>query len=67
MWGKGNPPTLFVGMLIGATTVTAWRFLNKLCNPIPGYISGQNHNSKRRMHPSVHHNTIYKSQDVEAT
>ena len=28
---------------------------------------GENHNSKRYMHPKIHHNTIYNSQDMEAT
>ena len=27
----------------------------------------ENHNSKRYMHPNVHCNTIYNSQDIEAT
>ena len=36
-------------------------------NPTPGHISGENSNSKRYMHPSVHSNTIYNSQDMEAT
>ena len=34
-------------------------------NPIPGHISGENHNSKRYMHPKVHSSTIYNSQDME--
>ena len=36
-------------------------------NPIPRHISGENHNSKRYMHPNVHCSTIYNSQDMEAT
>ena len=32
-------------------------------NPTPGHISGENHNSKRCMHLSVHCSTIYNSQD----
>ena len=31
------------------------------------YISRENHNSKRYMHPNVHCSTIYNSQDMEAT
>ena len=27
----------------------------------------ENHNSKRYMHPNVHHSTIYNSQDMKAT
>ena len=33
---------------------------------IPGQTPGENHNSKRYKHPSVHCNTIYNSQDMEA-
>ena len=36
-------------------------------NPTPGHISGENSNSKRYMHPSVHSSTIYNSQNMEAT
>ena len=54
---------------------TVWRFLKKLknrtaiwsSNPTPGYISRENHNSKRYVHPTVHFCTIYNSQDTEAT
>ena len=31
-----------------------------------GHISGENHNSKRYLHPSVHCSTIYNSQNMEA-
>ena len=30
-------------------------------------IFGENHSSKRHMHPSVHHSGIYNSQDMEAS
>ena len=56
---------------------TAWKFLKKnynknratiwSSNPTPVHISGENHNSKRYMHPNVHCSTIYNSQDMEAT
>ena len=36
-------------------------------NPTAGHISGENHNSKRHMHPNVHCRTVYNSQDLEAT
>ena len=38
-------------------------------NSTPGYISKENKNtnSKRYMHPNVHHSIIYKNKDVEAT
>ena len=57
---------------------TAWRFLKKLEKELPYdpaiprlgiYISGkdENSNSKRHVHPNVHSNTTYNSQDMEAT
>ena len=36
-------------------------------NPTPGYISGENHNSKKYMDPNILCSTIYNSQDMEAT
>ena len=36
-------------------------------NPIPRYISGENHNSERHRHPNVQCNTVYNNQDTEAT
>ena len=36
-------------------------------NPTPGHLSGEKHNLKRYIHPSVHHSTIYNSQYMEAT
>lgn len=36
-------------------------------SPAPGHISGENPNSKRNIHSSVHSSTVNKSQDVEAT
>ena len=35
--------------------------------PTPGHVSGENHNSKRCMPPSVHISTIHNSQDMEST
>ena len=54
---------------------TVWSFLKKtknrttiwLSNPTPGHILRENHDLKRYMHPDVHCNTIYNSQDMEAT
>ena len=43
---------------------TVWRFLNKLKMELsydPGHISGENYNSKRYMHRSVHCSSIYNS------
>ena len=36
-------------------------------NPTPGYISGENHNSKRYIHPYLHCSTIHNSQDMGTT
>ena len=36
-------------------------------NPIPGHLSGENHNSNRYLNPNVHCSSIYNSQDMEAT
>ena len=41
------------------TTIWPW-------NPTLGHLSGENHNVKTYMHPNVHCNTIYNSQDMEA-
>ena len=38
-----------------------------LSGPASRCVSGENHNSKACMHPSVHHSTIYNSKDMEAT
>ena len=76
MWRKGNPPTLLVGMYIGAATMensmevpqkTKNRVAIWSSNPIPGHISVENSNLKRYMHPNVQGSTIYDSQDMEAT
>jgi len=42
-----------------------WRFLKR--DPTPEYISGENHNMKTFMPPSVHSSTIYNNPDMEAT
>ena len=53
-----------------------WRFFKKLNIELPynqasnstiGHIPWENHNSKRYKYPNVHSNTIYNSQDMEAT
>ena len=57
---------------------TVWVFLKKLkielsynpsSNSTPGYFckENKNANSKRYMHPNVHCNIIYNSQDIEVT
>ena len=36
-------------------------------NPTPGLLSGENYNSERYMHPSVHSSTIHNNQEAETT
>ena len=36
-------------------------------NATPGHIPREEHNYERSMHPNVYCNTIYNSQDMEAT
>ena len=76
MWRKGNPPTLLMGMQIGAGTMensmgipqeTKNRVAIWSNNPTLGHIPKQNYNSKRYMHPYVHSSTIHNSQDMETT
>ena len=77
MWRKQNPRPLLVGMKIGAATVeNSMEVSQKIknwttiwpTNPAPGYISkNKTTNLKRCMHPNVHANIIYNSQDMEAT
>ena len=38
-----------------------------LNNLTSGHLSKENHNLKRYIHPNVHCNTVYNSQDMEAT
>ena len=63
MQRKGNPPTLLVGMQIGAASTensmevpqkTKNRVTMLSSNPTPGHIPRENHNSKRDMHHNVH-------------
>ena len=54
---------------------TVWTFLKKTgnrtviwpSNPTAGHTHRGNQNWKRYVYPSVHHSTIYNSQDMEAT
>ena len=73
---KRVPPTLLVGKKVGTVTMentmedpqeTKERATIWSNNPTPGHISGENYNSKRYMHPSVHFSIIYNSQDTAAT
>ena len=50
------------GGYLGKTRTTVW-----LRNPTLGHIPGENHNSERCMHPSVHCSATYHSQDMEAS
>ena len=79
VWRKRNPHTLLVEMQIGKATVedsmeVPYKNKNKntvtirSSNPTTGDISGkgENCNSKRHTHLSVHGSTIYNSQDKKA-
>ena len=74
MCRKGNPPTYgyvnwhnYYGEQYGGSSKTKNRTIVGLSNPTPGHIPGENHHSKRHIHPNVLCNTIYNSQDMEAT
>ena len=43
------------------------RFSPHPLSPTPGHISGENHNSKRYVHPSIHSSSAYNSQDMKTT
>ena len=71
---KGNPPTKLVGILTGAATmensmVVPQKTKNSVAiwssSPTPGYISSQNYNLKRHMHPYAPCSTMYNSQEME--
>ena len=50
--------------------VTLSLLVSLVCIPssgIAGYTHRGNQNVKRHMYPNVHHNTVYNSQDMEAT
>ena len=73
---KEKPLTLLVGMQTGIATMKN-RLLKtqqierraniRYGNSTPRHIPRQNCNLKRYMHSHVHSNTIYNSQDKEAT
>ena len=75
MWRKENPPTLLVGMQVDEAIMeihveVLYKTKNgntiESSNPTPVYLSRENHNLKRYMHPNGHFSTIYNSQDMEA-
>ena len=60
IWRTSNPPTLLVGIKIGAATMensmeVPLKIKNRTTiltsNPTPGHISGENHNSKKINEP----------------
>ena len=71
MWRKGNPPTLLVGISIGATTVEnntevpqkTNRDTVRSSNPTPGHISGKykSSNFKDTCKHNVYTSMIYKN------
>ena len=76
MWRKGNPLTLLVGMQTSTATTknsveiplkTGNRTAVGPSNPTAGHTHQGNQKGKRHVYPSVHHSTVYNSQDMEAT
>ena len=74
VWRKGNPLILLVGMQIGSVTrensmkdPQITRVAKQSSNLTPGHIPRENDNTKRYIYPNVHCDTIYNSQDMEAT
>ena len=78
MQRKGNPPTLLVGMEIGAATMEDSREVSQKTkirtniwpsNSSPEYTSEKNKstNLKRHMHPSVYNSIIYNCQGMKMT
>ena len=76
--GKGNPSFYIVGGNINLYShyeKTVCSFLKNTkkifaiwsSSPISGYISRENYNSKKYVHPNVHSSLIYNSQDMEIT
>ena len=73
---KREPFYTAYGIQLGTPTVensikvameTKYRVAIWFSSLSPGHISGENHDSKRYMHPNVHCRNIYSSQDIEAT
>ena len=75
VWRKRNPLTLLVGMQTSTATMeNSVRFLKTLkielpydpAIPLLGICTKETR-IERDTYPSVHHNTVYNSQDMEAT
>ena len=76
VWGKGNPPTLLVGMWIDTAIMensmevpqktknwsSVWS-----SNLTPRHLSGENYGSKGYMHLNVLCSTSHNIQDMEAS
>ena len=64
VWTKENPHHT-----VGRNVNWCSHFGEQYGGSNPGHISGKDENSnlKRYMHPNVYSNTIYTSQDMEAT
>ena len=66
MWRRRNPPTLLLegelvqphGEQYEGPTKTKSRATVWFCSPTPGHLSGEIHNPKTDMDPSVHCNTV---------
>ena len=55
------------GRLYGVSHKTKNRTPTLPIPTAPRHLSGENHNSKKCMHPNINYNSIYKSQDMEVT
>ena len=64
-YNQFTTPTMENGMEVPEKTKS--RVTMRSSNPTPGHISGENHKSKRYMHPNVHCSIIYNNPDMEAT
>ena len=52
---------------VKALQIAVKKTIIQSCNPTPGHISGENHSSRRYLHPYVCGSTIYDNQDMETT
>ena len=52
---------------VKALQIAVKKTIIQSCNPTPGHISGENHSSRRYLHPYVCGSTIYDNEDMETT
>ena len=75
-WGEKGTLSLFVGMQISTAIMdnsaeiplkTGNRTAVRPSNPTAGHTHQGHQNGKKHVYPSVHHSTVYNSQNMEAT